>query len=132
MSRKKILAAIKAEEPAIIEVGDPYRAAWIGLSAAQQNNIPIVAFYHSDYPRALDRDVAQILRRIHRVPGFSTHQKVPGQFVQPHVRHPWCRAKRCHETLKAMGIGNLQTIALGTNLEVFYPRRQPGVAFSRN
>ena len=121
MNRKKILAAIKGEQPAIIEVGDPYRAAWIGLSAAKQNNIPIVAFYHSDYPRALDR----------------TLRKYCGEFIESLVS-PLIRkylvclynrmsatvvsSRRCRETLEAMGIRNILTIALGTNLEVFYPR----------
>lgn len=121
MSRKKILAAIKEEKPAIIEVGDPYRAAWIGLSAAQQNNIPIVAFYHSDYPRALDRTLRKYCG------GFI--ESLVSPLIKKYLVCLYNRmsatvvsSRRCHETLKAMGIGNLQTIALGTNLEVFYPR----------
>ena len=122
MTRKKILAAIRSEQPDIIEVGDPYRAAWISLTAAEENKIPIVAFYHSDYPRALDR----------------TLRKYCGQFidslVSPFIKRYLVRlynrmsatvvsSRRCHATLKAMGIRNLQTITLGTNLEVFYRRQ---------
>ena len=36
MNRKQILAAVDAERPDVIETGDPYRAAWIGLEAAKR------------------------------------------------------------------------------------------------
>ncbi len=121
MSRKKILEAIEEEQPDIIEVGDPYRAAWIGLSAARQNNIPIVAFYHSDYPRALDRTLRKY--------GGEIFESLVSPLIQRYLVRLYNRmsatvvsSMRCHDTLKKIGILNLKTISLGTNLEVFYPR----------
>ena len=122
MNRKKILAAIRTEQPDIIEVGDPYRAAWISLAAAEENKIPIVAFYHSDYPRALDRTLRKYCGQF--------LESLVSPFIKRYLVNLYNRmsatvvsSKRCHDTLKAMGIGNLQTITLGANLEGFYRRR---------
>ena len=121
VGKKNILAAIKEEQPDIIEVGDPYRAAWIGLEAAKQNQIPIVAFYHSDYPRALDR----------------TLRKYTGAFIEgmvsPLIQRYLIKlynrmsatvvsSKHCYQALDEIGITNLRQIALGTNLNTFSPR----------
>lgn len=121
IGKKKILAAISKEKPDLIEVGDPYRAAWIGLDAARTNEIPIVAFYHSDYPRALDRTLRKYV---------GPH--IEG-FVSPWIKNYLIRlynrmsvtvvsSKRCEDALSEIGIQTLKRIALGTNLEIFYPR----------
>ena len=121
MNRKKILAAVAGERPDIIETGDPYRAAWIGLEAAQRNDIPIVAYYHSDYPRALGRTLRKYA---------GTHV---GSMVAPVIRNYLIRlynrmsatvvpSQHCFDALEAIGIQRLIRIPLGTNLDVFYPR----------
>ena len=38
ISRKRILDLITTESPDIIEIGDPYRAAWIGLEAGRMRD----------------------------------------------------------------------------------------------
>ncbi len=121
MNRKKILAAVAGERPDIIETGDPYRAAWIGLEAARRNDIPIVAYYHSDYPRALGRTLKKYAGR---------HV---GSMVAPVIRNYLIRlysrmsatvvpSQHCFDALEAIGIQRLVRIPLGTNLDVFYPR----------
>ena len=121
MNRKKILAAVAGERPDIIETGDPYRAAWIGLEAAQRNDIPVVAYYHSDYPRALGRTLRKYA---------GTHV---GSMVAPVIRNYLIRlynrmsatvvpSQHCFDALEAIGIQRLIRIPLGTNLDVFYPR----------
>jgi alpha-1,6-mannosyltransferase len=121
MNRKKILAAVAAEDPDVIETGDPYRAAWIGLEAAERNGIPVVAYYHSDYPRALDRTLRKYAgKRI-------------GSMVSPVIRNYLIRlynrmsvtvvpSRHCFDALEAIGIQRLLRISLGTNLDVFHPR----------
>ncbi|MCZ6671737.1 MAG: glycosyltransferase [Verrucomicrobia bacterium] len=119
--KKKILAAIAAERPDLIEVGDPYRAAWIGLEAARVNEIPIVAFYHSDYPRALDRTLRKY--------AGQTIESIVSPLIQKYLIKLYNRmsatvvsSMRCHDALYGIGIRHLKTIALGTNLETFRPR----------
>lgn len=40
-------------QPDLIEVGDPYQLAWLGLRAGRKLGVPVVSFYHSDLPRLL-------------------------------------------------------------------------------
>jgi alpha-1,6-mannosyltransferase len=121
LNRRKVLAAIQAERPDIIEVGDPYHSAWIGLSAARQHNIPIIAFYHSDYPRALERT-------IHKYAGRFLGAKL-SPFIRHYVVDLYNRmsativsSDRIYNALDAIGVNNLKQITLGTNTAVFYPR----------
>ena len=121
MNRKEILAAVDAERPDVIETGDPYRAAWIGLEAAKRMGIPVVAYYHSDYPRALGRTLKR----------FAGRQF--GALIAPAIRSYLVRlynrmsvtvvpSRHCYDALEAIGIARLELIPLGTNLDVFYPR----------
>ncbi len=121
VGKKKILQAITQEQPDIIEVGDPYRAAWIGLEAAKGNQIPIVAFYHSDYPRALDRTLRKYTGRY--------IESLVSPLIQRYLIKLYNRmsatvvsSKRCYQALDEIGIMNLRQIALGTNLKTFSPR----------
>jgi alpha-1,6-mannosyltransferase len=120
VSKKKILAAIAEETPDLIEVGDPYRAAWIGVQAARIHKIPLVAFYHSDYPRALDRTL-----RKYAGPRIEV---LISPWIQKYLVRLYNRmsatvvsSKRCLDALDAIGINKLKRIALGTNLETFCP-----------
>lgn len=121
LKKKRILAAIQEVMPDIIEVGDPYRAAWIGQAAAKLIDVPIVAFYHSDYPRALDRTLRKYCGK--------TIESFISPLIQKYLVRLYNRmsativsSTRCHDTLKSIGIKNLRTIPLGTNLKTFSPR----------
>jgi alpha-1,6-mannosyltransferase len=57
VSAARIDSIIERERPDVVEVGDPYLAAWAAWRAASRRGIPVAAFYHSDYPRALERSI---------------------------------------------------------------------------
>ncbi len=121
LRKKQILSAVQEIMPDIIEVGDPYRAAWIGQAAAELINVPIVAFYHSDYPRALDRTLRKYLGK--------TIESLISPLIRKYLIRLYNRmsativsSTRCHDTLKSIGINKLHTIPLGTNLKTFSPR----------
>jgi len=121
LSKRRILQAADEYSPDILEVGDPYRAAWIGRAIAKYNRIPAVAFYHSDYPRALDRTLRKYLGKT--IEGLIS----PG--IEKYLNSLYTRmdativsSPRYADTLNELGINNTHTIALGTNLDVFYPR----------
>ncbi|NQT93182.1 MAG: glycosyltransferase [Lentisphaerae bacterium] len=71
VSRKQILRILTEEKPDVIEIDSPYRSAWIAVEAARLTGARMTAFYHSDFPRALDgtcrkyvgRHIATILSR---------------------------------------------------------------------
>lgn len=50
-NRAALARTIAAQQPDIVEVGDPYRMAWAALDAARSRGVPAVMFCHSDMPR---------------------------------------------------------------------------------
>jgi len=50
-NRHQLARTIVAQQPDLVEVGDPYRLAWAGLDAAHTLGVPAVLFCHSDLPR---------------------------------------------------------------------------------
>jgi alpha-1,6-mannosyltransferase len=121
IARQSILQIMDAERPQIIEVGDPYRSAWIGLEASRRLRIPVVSFYHSDYPRALQRT----LRRYGGIPA----QQLFARAIEWYLRRLYNRmdatvvpSSSADENLRAMEIDRRVRIPLGTDTEVFQPR----------
>jgi alpha-1,6-mannosyltransferase len=58
-NRAGLARLIAAQQPDIVEVGDPYRLAWAGLDAARACGVPAVLFCHSDLARLAGRSVAR-------------------------------------------------------------------------
>lgn len=50
-SRSALARLIVAQQPDLVEAGDPYRLAWAALDAARERGVPAVLFCHSDVPR---------------------------------------------------------------------------------
>lgn len=121
VSRKKILEAVLAEKPDLIEVGDPYRTAWLGLHAGRKLGIPVVAFYHSDFPRAISRTV-------NRFVGPWVDRIASGP-IQSYLRRLYNRmsatvvaSKRLCDVLEACGMKRIVHINLGTDVDTFRQR----------
>ncbi len=120
VARAKILDVISQEAPDVIEVGDPYRAAWIGIEAGERHRIPVVAFYHSDYPRALGRT-------IQRFAGSLAERSFSRLVSRYLVRLYNCMdatfvpARRLVHELEKIGIRNLVHVPLGTDTDRFSP-----------
>lgn len=119
--KHKIRAILDREQPDIIEVGDPYRAAWIGLGEARRRGVPIVAFYHSDYPRAFARTVEKYAGRWLAGPTeavvnrylLALYNRMDGTVVS---------TRRFLRTLSELGLNRLHLVPLGTDAEQFRPR----------
>jgi alpha-1,6-mannosyltransferase len=121
LSRPRIEAAIEAEAPDLIEVGDAYRSAWIGLRAARRRKLPIVAFYHSDFPRALGRTV----RRFAGPPGEALLSPLLHRYVLSlynRLDATVVAGEKLRQTLADCGFRNLVRIPLGTDVQTFRPR----------
>lgn len=121
LARERILEIVRSEHPDVIEVGDPYRTAWIGLEAGVELGVPVVAFYHSDFPRAFGRTV----------------ERFAGGFVQRIISGPIRRyivrlynrmtatvvsSRRLCVVLETCGVNRIVHVPLGTDLQVFQPQ----------
>ncbi|MBN2329885.1 MAG: glycosyltransferase [Candidatus Omnitrophica bacterium] len=120
LNRSRIMSVIDQERPDLIEVGDPYRSAWITLEAAQRHNIPVAAFYHSDFPRALGRTI----RRFCSPP----MERMLSNVVQRYIVNLYNRmsvtvvaSRRLQRVLIECGIPRVVCIPLGTDVSVFCP-----------
>lgn len=121
ISRKKILEIVRAEQPDLIEVGDPYRTAWIGLEAGAELGVPVVAFYHSDFPRAIGRTVI-------RFAGETVQRMISGP-MQRYIVRLYNRmsatvvsTRRLEQILDSCGIERLVHVPLGTDIDTFQSR----------
>ena len=121
MNRKKILEIIRNERPDLIEVGDPYRTAWIGLEAARSIKVPVIAFYHSDFPRAFGRTIERFLGR--------PIERLISHWIDRYVVRLYNRmdatvvaTRRLCGALTLCGIDRVINIPLGTDISTFRPQ----------
>jgi alpha-1,6-mannosyltransferase len=121
MNRKKILEIIQDERPDLIEIGDPYRTAWIGLEAARSINVPVIAFYHSDFPRAFGRTIERFLGR--------PIERLISRWIDRYVVRLYNRmdatvvaTRRLCDALTSCGIDRVINIPLGTDVSTFKPQ----------
>jgi alpha-1,6-mannosyltransferase len=121
LDRARMAGVVAEEDPDLIEVGDPYRSAWIAADMARDRRIPIVAYYHSDYPRALGRTARRFGgRRCER----AVTRMISSYLVKLYGRMDATvvATMRMCEILSGLGVERLVRIPLGTNTDVFYPR----------
>jgi alpha-1,6-mannosyltransferase len=121
MNKRRILAIIEAERPDVIEVDGAYLSAWIGLSAGARFGIPVVGFYHSDFPRKLSDKARSLLPDgvcdllAASIDGYlrRLYNRMAATVVALHK----------YETiLGQIGIRNVVRIPLGVETDIFYPR----------
>lgn len=121
IARRRILQIVRDERPDLIEVGDPYRTAWIGLEAGRAIDVPVLAFYHSDFPRAIGRTVE-------RFAGDWSRRLISGM-IQRYVVRLYNRmaatvvaSNRLCVVLDACGVERIVHVALGTDVSTFRPQ----------
>lgn len=121
ISRRRIQQAVMEEKPDLIEVGDPYRTAWLGLEAGRKLNIPVVAYYHSDFPRAIGRTVRRFAGGwIERIISRPTSRYVVRLYN--HMAATVVSSRRLCVILESAGIERIVHTPLGTDVTTFYPR----------
>ena len=123
ISRHRILEAVRSEQPDLIEVGDPYRTAWIGLEAGRELGIPVVAFYHSDFPRAISRTVTRFAGDVvQRMISGPVHRYIVRLYNR--MAATVVSTRRLEQILDSCGIQRLVHVPLGTDVGTFQPRGQ--------
>ncbi|MDF7808175.1 glycosyltransferase [Pontiellaceae bacterium B12219] len=120
ISIKRISDIIKSENPDLIEVGDPYHTAWIAHSIARRANIPVVAYYHSDYPRAFGRTLEKYCGK----PIGRMAEKIITFYLKRlynRMNATIVATGKLKKVLADIGIERIIQVPLGTDINRFHP-----------
>jgi alpha-1,6-mannosyltransferase len=107
--------AIDALEPDLIEIGDAFHPAWAAANVASRRGIPLIAFYHSNFPQLAGRRLG---------PGVQ-------KFIEWYVRLTYERctdvlspSRYMCEYLHSIGVTNAVVQPLGVDVDTFTPERR--------
>lgn len=120
VSRRRIRQIVLFEEPDVIEVGDPYHTAWIAHGIARGSGIPIVAYYHSDYPRAFGRTLTKYCGK----PVGHLAERIITRYLSRLYNRMDATVVASQELkglLHKIGIERIIQVPLGTDIERFHP-----------
>jgi alpha-1,6-mannosyltransferase len=107
--------AIDALEPDLIEVGDAFHPAWAASCVANRRGIPLIGFYHSNFPELAGRRLGDAIQK----------------FIEWYVRLTYERCEQvlapsrymC-EYLHHIGVSHATHQPLGVDVETFAPPAQ--------
>jgi alpha-1,6-mannosyltransferase len=114
--RRAVEAALVAERPAVIEVGDPYLFPWAAFRARERTGAAVVLFAHADFVEAYVRRSAG---RLGAMAGWAYARRVYGRADL--VLAPSTAAA---SQLEAHGVRGVEVMPLGVDTEAFHPDRR--------
>lgn len=117
-----VRSILEMEKPEVVEVGDAYLPAWFALWAGKDLRIPVVGYYHSDYPRAWGESVGEVLQMDWA--GDLALDLFEGYLTSLYNRMACTitATRTFHTLLSKMDVRNVVRIPLGTDTEHFAPR----------
>lgn len=120
VSPLRIRKLIQTEQPDIVEVGDPCQTAWIVQAICKRLDIPVVAYYHCDYPRAAGRT---IIKYFGRAVGWVSVQVITAYLTRlyNHMAVTIVASRKNKRLLNRIGIRNVIQVPLGTDIDRFHP-----------
>ena len=104
--------AIDALEPDLIEVGDAFHPAWAASRVARRRGIPLVAFYHSNFPQLAGRRLGSSVQKLIEWYVRLTYERC--EVVLAPSRHT------C-DYLHSIGVRHATTQPLGVDVDTFHP-----------
>ncbi|MDF3020228.1 MAG: glycosyltransferase family 1 protein [Steroidobacteraceae bacterium] len=104
--------AIDALEPDLIEVGDAFHPAWAASRVARRRGIPLVAFYHSNFPQLAGRRLGPAVQKLIEWYVRLTYERC--EVVLAPSRHT------C-DYLHSIGVRHATTQPLGVDVDTFHP-----------
>ena len=107
--------AIDALEPDLIEVGDAFHPAWAASSVAHHRGIPLIGFYHSNFPELAGRRLGSTIRKLIEWYVKLTYERCE-QVLAP--------SRYICEYLLGLGIAHVEHQPLGVDVETFSPARR--------
>ncbi len=104
--------AIESLEPDLIEVGDAFHPAWAASRVAGRHDIPLVAFFHSNFPQLAGRRLGVVVQKI----------------IERYVRLTYSRFDQVFapsrftcEYLHRIGVTHATWQPLGVDIDTFHP-----------
>jgi alpha-1,6-mannosyltransferase len=107
--------AIDALEPDLIEIGDAFHPAWAAASVADRRGIPLIAFYHSNFPQLAGRRLGRAVQKFIEWYVRLTYERC-GQVLAP--------SRYMCEYLRDIGVTNATCQPLGVDVATFTPERR--------
>ena len=106
---------LRALQPDLIEVGDPYLTAWAALDAGRRLDVPVIGFYHSDLP---------LLVRNRIGPWLDTNLDAYIARLYGSVERGLAPSQVMADKLRRLGVTRAHVQPLGVDLETFHPRHR--------
>jgi alpha-1,6-mannosyltransferase len=106
--------AIDALEPDLIEVGDAFHPAWAASCVAQRRGIPLLGFYHSNFPELAGRRFGNGARKLIEWYVRFTYERCE-QVLAP--------SRHMCEYLGGIGVPHATFQPLGVDVDTFSPAR---------
>ena len=106
--------AIDALEPDLIEIGDAFHPAWAAASVARRRGVPLIAFYHSNFPELAGRRLGAAVQKLIEWYVRFTYERCE-QVLAP--SHYMCNY------LRDIGVRHAAWQPLGVDVDLFSPAR---------
>jgi alpha-1,6-mannosyltransferase len=113
------------EQPDLIEVGSAWFAPWLVHLATRRVDVPVVWFYHSDFPRVIAPSPERVGRARRLASEFAwRYVRRLGRMVRATLAPSEFVARE----LEKAGVERVVRISLGVDLELFHPGRRARAA----
>ncbi len=106
--------AIEALEPDLIEVGDAFHPAWAAACVARRRSVPLIGFYHSNFPELAGRRLGHAVQRFIEWYVRLTYEQCE-QVLAP--------SRYMCEYLHGIGVTHAAHQPLGVDVDTFSPAR---------
>ncbi len=107
--------AIDALEPDLIEVGDAFHPAWAAANVANRRGIPLIAFYHSNFPQLAGRRLGRAVQRFIEWYVKLTYERCE-QVLAP--------SRYMCDYLHSIGVKHATCHPLGVDVDTFSPDKR--------
>jgi len=107
--------AIDALEPDLIEIGDAFHPAWAAAHVANRRGIPLIAFYHSNFPQLAGRRLGRGVQKFIEWYVKLTYERCE-QVLAP--------SRYMCEYLHSIGVTRATCQPLGVDVDTFNPERR--------
>jgi len=128
LATRSIRRIIEHERPGVIEVGSPFLVPWVTKRAARRLDVPLVGFFHSNFPRAICSfpERSHGLRRQAHDAAWRYVRRLNQEFEVTIVA-----SRFMVDDLEAHGARRVECVPLGVDLDHFHPRRRADAAATR-